>query len=444
MNLRDPKTLDLAEDVLAEPGAGDGRLVLWFPTRREAGDRRWERVGTAAHPPMIEAGDILAVSATSTQARQTTAGWLRRFLRTTSPDKAVTLPNGVSAERCGPRRADVMLAWAEPGTAPLDEVRIRARWPDCQDVREVGRNLFVVWGVEPATVGPSEGTAREKAEHFLSIARRSGDDRNIAAALTDLGLLQIQEGEAPRAIVTLEEALGLARRLGDPGREADILSQLGAAAFAAGDVVKAVAWLEQGSKLAIAASDLHTEKLILERLGMAADRTGDPTGGLAHLERALALAIKVGDRRHESKLLWLIALKRAEGGGRGEAIDAATRSIAILEGLGDPKAGWYGEHLRRYRAGEATVRGRLGAAPNGSPTSSGPGLLRMALTATKVMAAFLGSGLKFSSAEVRQARLQACTNCEHHTGMRCRVCGCFTDAKATLLSEDCPIGRWPG
>jgi hypothetical protein len=59
------------------------------------------------------------------------------------------------------------------------------------------------------------------------------------------------------------------------------------------------------------------------------------------------------------------------------------------------------------------------------------------------MAAFVGSGFKTASAECYRARLATCAACEHHTGVRCRLCGCITAAKARILHERCPAGRWP-
>ena len=67
----------------------------------------------------------------------------------------------------------------------------------------------------------------------------------------------------------------------------------------------------------------------------------------------------------------------------------------------------------------------------------------MALTAAKAMATFVGSGFKTASPASYQARLAVCAACEHHTGVRCRLCGCITTAKARMLHERCPIGRWP-
>ena len=79
-----------------------------------------------------------------------------------------------------------------------------------------------------------------------------------------------------------------------------------------------------------------------------------------------------------------------------------------------------------------------------SKGTTGPGLLRMALSATKSIAQFAGSGFKTTPPDLRRRRIETCATCEHHTGMRCKICGCFTAAKSRLAHESCPIGKWPG
>ena len=37
--------------------------------------------------------------------------------------------------------------------------------------------------------------------------------------------------------------------------------------------------------------------------------------------------------------------------------------------------------------------------------------------------------------------IRTCAGCEHHTGVRCKLCGCFTNAKAWLPHEACPLGK---
>src|SRR5947209_19461860 len=145
-----------------------------------------------------------------------------------------------------------------------------------------------------------------------------------------------------------------------------------------------------------------------------------------------------------------------------------------METMRNPQSAWYAKHLHHYETGQAgtdlavaddgslaspeaqasraqlllggatapSLWGTDAAVMSGTP-AQGPGLLRMAVSAAKSMARFIGSGFKLVPANIVQARLRTCAACEHHTGLRCRLCGCFTNAKARLDHEECPIGKWP-
>ncbi len=195
------------------------------------------------------------------------------------------------------------------------------------------------------------------------------------------------------------------------------------------------------------------------------------TRAVAFFEQALALACQLGDRQQQANLLWYQGIQHAELGERDLAIAKAEESIAVLKELGKPQSAWYGSLLQKYRMGlfaESSGGLKAGGGASVSPQSylggsivasvmttepsadqaagnatGGPGLLRMALSATKAMASFLGSGLKTASPELQQKRLQTCAACEHHTGLRCKICGCFTNVKSRMLHENCPIGKWP-
>ncbi len=67
----------------------------------------------------------------------------------------------------------------------------------------------------------------------------------------------------------------------------------------------------------------------------------------------------------------------------------------------------------------------------------------MAQSFTSSVAQFANSGFRTTSDEVQQQRLAQCNACEHHTGTRCNLCGCFTAAKSWMPHETCPIGKWP-
>ena len=91
----------------------------------------------------------------------------------------------------------------------------------------------------------------------------------------------------------------------------------------------------------------------------------------------------------------------------------------------------------------SVMAGQSNAESPSTKATAGPGLLRMAMSATKAMAGFAGSGFKTAPAETQRQRLQTCAVCEHHTGVRCKICGCFTNVKSRMLHENCPIGKWP-
>lgn len=67
----------------------------------------------------------------------------------------------------------------------------------------------------------------------------------------------------------------------------------------------------------------------------------------------------------------------------------------------------------------------------------------------RLLAAFARAGYaKFfgyrvlASAEVQNARLAVCNNCDKFDGEDCLVCGCVVGAKVVLATERCPIKKW--
>lgn len=58
--------------------------------------------------------------------------------------------------------------------------------------------------------------------------------------------------------------------------------------------------------------------------------------------------------------------------------------------------------------------------------------------------AWATSGFAMTTDDERSARLSVCAGCEHWDAAprRCRLCGCYTDAKIALKTEHCPINKW--
>lgn len=469
MRTVDWNNLSLTDGALMEPVRDDGRITLWLPADADAEFQYWDRVVTTARPTTTAEQGVAATFASATRARGRLAagliGKLARKLARRDPQTTWTLPDGREVERCGERRTDVALAWPAEDAETLDEAALRRRWPDFRRLRPLADGLVLVEGVgEPpgAAAAPPGGEAApvdlaSLGRRAVEEARGRGDARAESLALTDLGMIAMNAGDAAAAVTHLRQALELCRALGDRARETDVLSNLGYALLGVGDGQASIDALRTALGLARAAGDVYAEKLVLERICLTLFRFGDSNEILPLLDGALEMARAVGDRQQEPRLLWMQAIALADVGRLGEAIARAEASIASLRAEGKPEAAWYEAQLRKLRADPSALAGSTAAMAgpmstaavaattpqDGGQPRTGPGLLRMALTATKAMATFIGTGMKTAPADAQRARLDVCRGCEHHTGLRCRICGCFTAAKVKMAHEKCPIGKWP-
>jgi hypothetical protein len=481
MPIPDWRKVNYVDGILPESIPDEERLVCWLPAERQQGFWCWERIATVAGAKISVEQGIGSVAATSIRARR--LGFFDRLWRGMRPGsgaQAWTLPNGQSLEQVGGRRNDLVLAWAEGEGATLDGARIKGRWPQSQESQQIAGNLFLVRGVEPPAdrgdnsprspqpAPPALESPVHVAEQMLATARRSQDNRKIASALTDLGIVLTRQGHAEKAITLLEEALTLVRQLGDKSVESDVLDNLALAALAARQPQRALELFQQGLEDARASGDRFAEKMALGHLGMAYSAMRDLARAFSTLDQALAIARQVGDRQHEAELLFQLGIAHAEAGQRDQVVARSEQALEVFRQLRNPQADWLEAQLQKYRAGEIGSPWTGAGAPGtgSSPffggqvvtsgwteqgivtgqtpaAAGGPGLLRMAFSFMKSMAHFAGAGFKPTSNEVYQQRLQTCGPCEHHTGLRCKVCGCFTGVKARMPHESCPIGKWP-
>jgi len=456
----------LGGGILTEPPREDNRVVLWVPTDQDREFQYWERIGTIPRGAIQTELGICATPATSIGARQRlNAGFLGKLGRKLTGgggEEFWTLPNGQTAERAGERKTDLVLAWPQDESTSLSEEQVRTRWPGLTRFQRLGQGLFLVAGVgaEPAVEsGPrAQSSMKENeelgcpvalAEQLLEAARQNGDRVREAAALTDLGIVHMNQGDLKKSVAHLEKALALARQLDDLGREVDVLHNMGYALLAMGQAQGAREWLEYALPIARKLGDRYAEKIILERLGMARLNLRDAAGATALLNQALEMTRAMGDRQQETRILWNQAIAFADLNQRDQAIARAEESIDLLRKLGKPEASWYGAQLQRYRMDFSGLHANGPGSPYIAPAyptsnpNTGPGLLRMAVSATKAMMKFIGSGLKTTAPDVQQKRMATCQACTHHTGLRCRVCGCFTNVKTRMAHEQCPIGKWP-
>ena len=198
---------------------------------------------------------------------------------------------------------------------------------------------------------PPRAQPREIAEQALAAARQAGDRHKQAAALTDLGILTLNSGDAQRAAKSLQEALAIVQESGDRSREGDVLGNLGSANLASGDLRQAFDLFQQELSLARTASDPFAEKIALEHLGLVHARQQDFPTAIRFFDQALTLTRKLGDQRQEVTLLWHLAILHGELRQRDQAIAYAEASVALMRQKGKPEASWYADHLSKYRAG---------------------------------------------------------------------------------------------
>ena len=150
MNLPDWRDITLEAGVLREAVSDGGRVVLWLAGERDGAFQHWERVGSVPRAEVSAEQGLCSVTATSVPARQRIKGVVGKLLgrlHASKTSRALILPGGELAEPCGERAAGLLLVWAEDNGEPLDEARIKSRWPEAQQCRRLGPNLLLVDGV---------------------------------------------------------------------------------------------------------------------------------------------------------------------------------------------------------------------------------------------------------------------------------------------------------
>ncbi len=461
----------LGESVTPEPGAGMGRIVLWVAGLEVDGVQRWERIGDSSGAEIEQRGALCAAGAVLVPLEQETLTFLQKLRRRVRRQEAKggwVTPAGEPAKQSGRKRKDLLLVWAKDTNAAYDEGAIRQHWPECNECRRLGVNLFLLSGVgERQTTseanraryelerlhareehfdelsGP-ENDPRRQAEEMLALAQRSGEPGRYAVALIDLGNSLVRRGETDAGVPHLEQALTLARQSGDTVTEYDALTNLGIGYSAAGRVAEAQEMFQHVLAHARSVGDRFSEKLVLAELGAVYSSQGQPNQALEHYTTALRLAVELGDRGGEATLAWTVAIFYDELGNREQAIRVGQTAVDIYQQLGSPQTPAFADCLDRCRRGETPLKANSPQVthPQGHSLKP-PSVLRMAHSAAKAMAKFVTSGFKTVSREAHERRLTTCGVCEHHTGLRCRLCGCFTRQKAWLPHEHCPAGKWP-
>jgi len=213
----------------------------------------------------------------------------------------------------------------------------------------------------------------------LEIRRRLPNKQELAATLTTLATMRLQQADSIGARAYEEEALGLFRELGDRIGEGIGLLNLGKIAMQLGDDQRARPVLDQCLAIACAVGHRELESECQRTMGELSLAGGDTTAAIAWFERSLKLCRDAEDKRGEAIATWCLAKIDAARGDtdsarmrligslrafamfemNAEALEALEDFAALISAADDPQA------VVRLRAATAGLRKALTLPPPG-------------------------------------------------------------------------------
>jgi DNA-binding CsgD family transcriptional regulator/tetratricopeptide (TPR) repeat protein len=204
--------------------------------------------------------------------------------------------------------------------------RALARWPGAPAAARA-RALNTVGNLEHRH-GEHE-RAEAHYEEALNLWRESGDRRDIAVSLHNLGIVTLQRGDFEQAEALHDESLAIFRALGDQHSVALSLTGLGVLARNRGDRERARAYYEESLALFRALGDSANIGLVLNNLARIARDEEDWERAAALCAESLAIFQELGDRQG---LTWVLSNLSVIAQRRG-ALEQAARLHGAAEAL---------------------------------------------------------------------------------------------------------------
>ncbi|HET9937185.1 MAG TPA: BTAD domain-containing putative transcriptional regulator [Gaiella sp.] len=163
--------------------------------------------------------------------------------------------------------------------------------------------------------------ATRSSEAALEAARRDGEPRFVANALSNLGAIVLAAGDPDRAAAALEEAVELARDVGDTRIAALAINNLGDVALTTGDYRRARPLFEESHELLVARGDTANIARSLFNRGAVDLMLGDHVAADGRFRDALVLADETGDKED---LAWCLEGLASVAAVAGDGERAAT------------------------------------------------------------------------------------------------------------------------
>jgi len=191
------------------------------------------------------------------------------------------------------------------------------------------------------------------AEAALDSARRTGEPKFVANALSNLGAIVLAGGDEKRAAIVLDEALERAREGGDERITALALNNLGDLALSTGDYERAGPLFEESHALLRSRGDTANIARSLFNLGAVDLMLGANDAADARFRESLELARTADDKED---LAWCVEGFAALAASEGDGVRAATllgAAGALLARIG---ADYKPFERRLHKSTEAAAR----------------------------------------------------------------------------------------
>jgi tetratricopeptide (TPR) repeat protein len=168
----------------------------------------------------------------------------------------------------------------------------------------------------------------------LAAARQQHDDRALATAHLDLGIVALERHRLDEAMRLLEEALSGYREVTDQLGQARALGSIGTIHRVRGEYDLALCALREGLDLRRKEGDRHGEAVTLHLLGLLLANKGDHKQAIVCFEQSLALFDALGDRWGQASFMLRLGEAYHRQGRHVDAIDASERALKLSRELG--------------------------------------------------------------------------------------------------------------
>lgn len=167
--------------------------------------------------------------------------------------------------------------------------------------------VYADWSLTAHQQG-SQAQARELGQKALALAEAAGDQRALAQAHNQLGILASSQNDLSQARRHLERSLTLAEALGDTSARVAALNNLALAFASHGEYERALQFTEKALALCATQGDRHREAALHSNLADLLYATGQADAAMQHLKRSVTIYAEIGAQAGELQPeIWKLA-----------------------------------------------------------------------------------------------------------------------------------------